>query len=414
MIAKTKTRRILRLLAGILLAISVAVMYKTHRAVPFMMDDLWYSTKLCSEEPIANLRDIVESQVWHYFNWGGRSMAHGILQLTLLAGEKAADILNVAVTLLLGLVICLAAGVLERWGRLFGLWAAVSMLAGLNANWKMSMFWQAGAANYLYITVFILLFLWCYLREIGKDDGVFFRRRGARDILVAHTGANAAAGADAGDAAGTVPGLPGITFWIVPLGILAGWSNENMGSVVWLASLAVILMAARERRRIAAWMIPGNIACLFGCIMMVAAPGNQVRGAQAPENQYGLLWRLFLRCYGESKGALEYLFPTVLLLVMTLTVSKGVLKLPIGKKNLLLLLCALLSWGAMVLSPHYPDRAAFGTMTLLICAILSLWQKIIREREALLWPAFGAAALIWLRGMFFLGEFLAICWGWIR
>ncbi len=379
---KEKKSLILWAAVGILMVLSIVVMYRTHREVPFMMDDLWYATKLSSEEPITNLYDIVESQIWHYLNWGGRSMTHGILQLTLLAGEGAADILNVAVTLLLGLVICLAAGVRGKKGKFFGLWAAVSMLLGFNANWKMSMFWQAGAANYLYITVFVLLFLWCYLREIPEEGAV-------------------------------CPALPGITLWIILLGILAGWSNENMGPAVWLISLAVILLKVREGRRIAPWMILGNLVCLFGSIMMIIAPGNFVRSAQVPENQYGILWRIFLRCYGESKGALEYLFPALLCLVMTLFISRGVLKLPVGRKNLLLLLCALLSWGAMILSPHYPDRASFGTMVLVICVILSLWQRMLKERKNLLFPVFGIGILIWLRGMFFLGEYLAICWGWI-
>ncbi|MCM1184954.1 MAG: DUF6056 family protein [Lachnoclostridium sp.] len=379
---KGKKRFILWAAVGILTVVSVIVMYRTHRAVPFMMDDEWYSTKLSSEEPITNLHDIIESQIWHYLNWGGRSMTHGILQLTLLAGEDAADILNVAVTLLLGVVICMTAGVQGKKGKFFGHWAAVSMLLGLNANWKMSMFWQAGAANYLYITVFVLLFLWCYLREIPEEGQKYFS-------------------------------LPCITLWIVPLGILAGWSNENMGPAVWLISLGVIWLAAREHRRIAPWMILGNLSCLFGSVMMILAPGNFVRSAQVPENQYGLLWRVFLRCYGESKGALEYLFPVLLCLVMTLFIGKGVLKQPLGRKNQLLLLCALLSWGAMLLSPHYPDRATFGTMTLVICVIVSLWRKILKERENLLFPAFFAGSLIWLRGMFFLGEFLAISWGWI-
>lgn len=379
---KEKKYLILWVAVGILMVLSVVVMYKTHRAVPFMMDDLWYATKLSSQEPITNFPDIVESQIWHYLNWGGRSMTHGILQLTLLAGEQAADILNVAVTLLLGLVICLAAGVRGKRGKLFGLWAAVSMVLGLNANWKMSMFWQAGAANYLYITVFVLLFLWCYLREIPEEGPA-------------------------------CPSLHGITLWIMPLGILAGWSNENMGPAVWLISLAVILLKVKESRRIAPWMILGNLFCLLGSIMMIIAPGNFVRSAQVSENQYGLLWRIFLRCYGESKGALEYLFPALLCLVMTLFISRGVLKLPVGRKNLLLLLCALLSWGAMILSPHYPDRASFGTMALVICVILSLWQGMLKERKNLLFPAFGIGMMIWLRGMFFLGEYLAICWGWI-
>lgn len=374
--------------AGILLFLSIVVMYETHRAVPFMMDDSWYATKLCSEEPITGLGDIVESQVWHYFNWGGRSITHAILQMTLLAGEQAADILNVTVTLLMGWIICLVAGISGRRSKFMGLWAAVGMLVGLNANWKMSMFWQAGAANYLYITVFILLFLWCYLREVPDE------------------------GADSESCAPKK--LVGIGFWMIPLGILAGWSNENMGPAVWLVSLTVILMTAREHRQIKPWMILGNLSCLFGSILLVAAPGNFVRSAEVPENQYGFLWRFFLRCYNESKSAMEYLFPVLLCLAMTWIISKVIPGVSLGRRNLLLLCCALLSWGAMILSPHYPDRASFGTMTLLICVIISMSRKVLRERKNLLMPFFYTGVLIWLRGMYFLGEFLAISWGWIR
>lgn len=387
-----KKSHILWAAVGVLMFLSIVVIYLTHREVPFMMDDNWYSTKLFSEEPIANFRDIVESQVWHYFNWGGRSMAHGILQMILLAGEQAADILNVAVTFLLGWLICLVAEVRGRRGNFFGIWAAVGMLAGLNANWKMSMFWQAGAANYLYITVFILLFLWCYLREVPESGTGF----GGQKAL---------------ESAGR---LPGITLWVIPLGILAGWSNENMGPAVWIISLAVILIAAREHRQVKPWMVLGNLSCLFGSIMVIVAPGNFLRSAEVPERNYSFLLRLFLRCYAEGRSAMEYLFPVLLCLAMTLIIGRGILKLSVGRRSLLLLACALLSWGAMILSPHYPDRAAFGTMVLLICVMVSMWQKVLWEREDLLMAAFGAGALVWLRGMFFMTEYLALSWGWIR
>ena len=75
---KQKTDRWIYILSGILLAISIIVLYMTHRSIPFMMDDLWYSTLLSEDTPIASFSDIVESQIWHYFNWGGRSMTHGI------------------------------------------------------------------------------------------------------------------------------------------------------------------------------------------------------------------------------------------------------------------------------------------------------------------------------------------------
>ena len=152
--------KVMWIASGVLTIVAVLVMYITHRAIPFMMDDLWYATLLYEDTPIASLGDIVKSQIWHYYNWGGRSLTHGILQLTLLAGEQVADILNVVVTLLLAGMICLVSG--NR--RFPAFCAAVIMPLGLNANWRMSMFWQAGAAYYLYITVFLLGYLYCYLR----------------------------------------------------------------------------------------------------------------------------------------------------------------------------------------------------------------------------------------------------------
>lgn len=396
---KEKVCRFLWIATCVLLPVTAIVMYLTHRAIPFMMDDLWYSTKLFSEEPIRSLRDIVDAQIWHYNNWGGRSMTHGLLQLILLTGEKAADCTNVLVTFLLAGVICLMAGIRPGNGKakvwLSSLLAAAGMLVGLNANWKMSMFWQAGAANYLYITVFILLYLYCYLREMP-------------DVGEGGTTCKTASGM------AERKSFPGITLWIIPLGLLAGWSNENMGPAAWFISTLVMLYLWRGKRRLKSWMAQGNLSCLMGSVMVVIAPGNFVRNAQVPENQYGVWWRMFLRGYAESAAALEYLFPTLLLTVLMLILGKGVLGIAIGRRNRLLLLAAFLSWGAMTLSPHYPDRATFGTMVLLICVSLSMAEKIVKERRELFPLLYGASLLVWLRGMFFLGEFLAITWGWIR
>lgn len=377
---KSGKHKIMWIATGILILVSMIVMYMTHRVNPFMMDDLWYSTKLYDDTPITSLADIIKSQIWHYNNWGGRSITHGILQLTLLAGEQAADCLNVLVTILLGGMVCFVSG--HR--RLPAFFAAISMILGLNANWRMSMFWQSGAANYLYITVFILAFVHCYLREVPEREE-------------------------------TIPrSLPGITLWIIPLGIAAGWSNENMGPAVWIVSLAVIILVFKSGQKIKPWMVLGNLSCLGGSIMCIAAPGNFVRSGQTGEEQYGTLWKLFLRCYGESKGALEYLFPTLLVLGFLWILSRYVLKQEADKKDMLLLGGALLSWGAFILSPHYPDRASFGTMLLCICEILALGKKIVEQRSDLAWPLWFGTIFIWLRGMYYCGEFLAIIWGWIK
>lgn len=404
---KDKEYKRIGIISGALLLLSVAVLYITHRAVPFMMDDLWYATLLSEETPIGSLGDIIKSQIWHYNNWGGRSITHGILQLTLLAGEHWADILNVIFTLLL----CAMISVVADNRRLVTALMALSMLLGLNANWKMSMFWQAGAANYLYITVFILLFIYCYLKEVPDESGrhVANTTESSQQVGVQNRSGTQKKLTPEGQPCG----LPGITLWILPLGLIAGWSNENMGPVAWLVTLFVIGYRWKTRQSIRPWMVLGSLTSLLGSILVIVAPGNFVRSTEAAGNGYGVLWNCFLRGYAQSRAMLEYLFPTLLILFFILIISKGILRLPIGRRNLLLLFATLLSWGAMILSPHYPDRATFGTMTLLICVILSLTGRILQVRKELNWPFLGITLLIWLRGMYFLGEYLAITWGWI-
>lgn len=141
------------------------------------------------------------------------------------------------------------------------------------------------------------------------------------------------------------------------------------------------------------WMYLGNISCLAGTILMIAAPGNFVRSGETGEEAYSLLWRMYLRCYAEAKGVMEYLFPALLLTVFALIVCKGILKENLGRNTVLLLLGALLSWGAMILSPHYPDRSAFGTMTLLICATLSMTGKSWTDRRKM--PGCSMAVPCW-------------------
>ena len=97
-----KQKKAIRWISPVLIALTALIVWRVNYEIEFMMDDEWYSTVLYADTPIRNLSDIIRAQIWHYFNWGGRSMAHGLLQLILLAGEHWADILNTGMTLLLG------------------------------------------------------------------------------------------------------------------------------------------------------------------------------------------------------------------------------------------------------------------------------------------------------------------------
>ena len=375
------SKKKLTVITIIILSITAVIVFYTNRIIPFMMDDIWYSTILSTNLPITSFSDIIQAQIWHWHNWGGRSIAHGLLQLILLSGEMFADILNTLWLFLLSLtvLICSRISAPELKTKLLPMTVIPGLIIGLSANWKMSMFWEAGAANYLYITAFLLFYIFCYLREIE----------------------------------GEVKSLPGITFWMIPLSLIAGWSNENMGPTCFIVSLIVMFLVKKRTGKIPFWMIEGSIICLAGCIMCIAAPGNFVRVAATP-NEYGVLWTIFLRCYTEFKALFVYQILTVITLAAVLIISIGILGIKLKKAEIILLISALLSWGAMILSPHYPDRATFGTMCLMITVIISRGILIVQKKKEALWPLYLGAILIWLKGMYDIGEFIAIYLGWIK
>ena len=376
-----KSKKKLTLTTLIILAITVVIVFITNRILVFMMDDIWYSTKLYSTEPITSLKDIIDAQVWHWHNWGGRSIAHGLLQLIIMCGNGFADVLNTLWLFLLSFVIIKVSETTPATigSKLIYITMTAGLLLGLSANWKMSMFWEAGAANYLYITAFLLFYIFCYLREVN----------------------------------GEVKSLPGITFWMIPLALITGWSNENMGPTCLILSIIVMVILKKSTRKIPFWMIEGSAICLIGCVFCIAAPGNFVRSASA-KLDIGPLWKIFLRCYYECKALFVYQILTVFTLAVILIISIGILGIKLRKTEIILLVGALLSWGAMILSPHYPDRATFGTMCLMICVIISRSALIIEKKKEASLPLYLGAVLIWLKGMYEIGDFLANYMGWIK
>lgn len=337
--------------------ILIMIEFLVHRSVPFMMDDLWYSTNLVTGEDLHGLSDVVQSQVWHFLNWGGRCMTHGLLQLILMCPEWAADLLNIGTTLLLSLLICIASGQKQVLWFLM----AFSMMVSLNANWKMSMFWQSGAVNYVYSSVWILMFLWTYIRQMENPEG---------------------------------KSLPFVNFWIIPLGILAGWSNENMGPTCFILALTATLYTAGKKRRVAFWMPAGAAASLAGSIFVIAAPGNFVRNAFLPKK--GILETVGDRLLSMLTAGADFLFPSVVLLILLLFVYTVCAGGRLRAAQWTLLAGAILSFGAMVLSPHYPDRATFGTMILCIVLSLSIWRDLLKGNQDLKPYAAGMAAGCWI------------------
>lgn len=314
-----------------------------HRNVPFMMDDLWYSTNLATDGPLLGLADIVEGQVWHFMNWGGRCVTHGILQLTLMTGELWADVINMVMMLTLVWMVCVVAGKKQPfWFLLAG-----TLIVALNANVKMSMFWQAGTVNYVYSTAWILLFIRPYLRQVENPRG---------------------------------KKLPLIELWMLPLGLMTGWSNENMGPACFIITIvAAVYLVKVCHEKLPVWMWLGSVMCLVGSVLVVVAPGNFVRSATIPQKPLGET--IYDRFYSMLCAGTDFLFPSAVLLAAVLLIRMVCLKQKLRPANWMLLALAVLSYGAMVLSPHYPDRATFGTMVVCIILIISVLADILKEKK---------------------------------
>lgn len=349
----------------IMLAITVGILYMMHVQGIFSQDDIYYSSNLATNEPLHNVNDIIEGQVWHYFNWGGRTVAHTLLQVTLLCGDTFANITNLVCTAILVLLICLI-------GKRSGLWSAlcvISLLFLMNPNWYQTLIWQSGFANYVYTSIIILLFLYYYLK-LGDEPK-----------WIAHKAT---------------------ALWVVPLGLLSGWSNENMGPTVWLVTLCIIIYLRKTKKKIPLWSILGNISCFIGSMLVVLAPGNFLRVEDNyGDVTYGLKMKIFLRFYHIGVSVYHYIFPLLLLTAVVLIVYRFIAKEKFTLTTISLLAAAVISIGAMVLSPHYPSRSTFGTLVLLVTAIVSMVSQLLKSHVSLALPCKIMTFILWC-GMIFL------------
>ena len=214
-------------------------------------------------------------------------------------------------------------------------------------NIKMSMLWQAGCANYVYSTVWILAFLIVYLRALDPVK---------KDIPLVH-------------------------IFFPVLGLMTGWSTENMGPAAAICAGSVTLFCIRKKTAAGVkkiWMIEGVAACVIGSFICILAPGNFVRSSDSIED---LALTPADRIMQMVKGLGDYMFLSLVIFAAACIVYVTVKKKLISVQNRLILMFAVLSYGAMAMSPHYPDRAAFGTCVLLNIVSASLIGSTLEEKK---------------------------------
>ena len=296
-----------------------------------MRDDLWYATNLVTGEKISSIGDIIESQIWHYFNWGGRSINHALLQAVLASGETGATILNTLAALILGFAICFAAKVKNP---LFYLLAEACIIA-FNASIFFSMFWESGSVNYLYSSSWILFYMAIVLKTLE-------------------------------------------CIWIIPLSLIAGWSTENMGPSCFVLTVFAIVFLLMKKKKVPFFLFEGALFTLLGSVLMILAPGNFVRNQFVEKTD--LVTLINSRIDSFLLSNCEFLFPTFFFAIIILCIQIFVYK-NVKIRDMALFMFAVMAECAMMLSPAYPQRASFGIMCVLIAYIISALNKILTDKN---------------------------------
>lgn len=362
---------ILKYLPYVLIAAAVGLTYYLNYITGLYTDDYWYSTNLVTGEPLRNFADIIESQVWHYYNWGGRSIAHALLQLSLMGGTLFINLCNTFCHILIAFLIIEVSGVRRSpWYFLF----AYSFVYLFNPNLIQTCQWQAGVANYLYMTDIILIFMLLYLtglRKTAKEEKIKLILSVIMSVAM------------------------------IPLGICAGWSNENMGPGSALFAILCIGFSLYKYRKVSIYMIIGAITSAFGAVMVVIAPGNYARSGYITDMaEASLMEKITNRLVSVTGGFYSYLITVMVILLILMTIYHTVLKLKFDASITIVLLTALATVGAMILSPYYPDRVAFGSFILLLCVIVFYIDKILKvwdkDNLPLKLCAYGFVILTWI------------------
>ena len=301
----------------------MAVMSWFCAMTPWISDDYAFS---------KNEAGLWATQVKEYLEWSGKFVGHYMARVLLSGPEWVHPVLTPIMFMLLvagGALLALGA----QWRERLYAWHLV-VVAGLVwialPAFGTVFFWRTGTGDYGYSLVWATLFLVPYRMWADRAD---FR-------------------------------LPGGALFVFA-GILAGWSNENVGMLAILTALSVAAFRWRVSGRVHLWAIAGIAGAALGWSMMMAAPGNAIRLAavggveKIPLASMKALLRFVQFWSTEQIEMLPY-FLVALLLAWMLR-RRGLLKPAAWIPAVVFFLMAQASLAAFIASPSTPYRAMSAT-----------------------------------------------------
>ncbi len=315
---------------GAILVFIFSILLFLNIKTPMTGDDYVYSFIYQTPQRLSSIKDILESQYLHYYQWGGRTVVHIIAQgLLLTENQLLMDILNSLAFVLFIYVIYyhITAGKRRSISMLFITFALIWLVL---PSFSETVLWITGSSNYLWGTLIILLFLLPY------------RLYSRKTITVSKQ----------------------IIYSILMLlgGIVAGWTNENTAAGMIMIILSFILYYRSQNSKLPTWMFSGLIGAITGYILMIAAPGNFVRAEGTSISPFLIIYRTltYTQNFVNYLGILNLGVAILLILYLKFTDKAKRAILPF---IIIFFIGIFISIYIMLASPGFPARAWFGVIT---------------------------------------------------
>lgn len=306
---------------------------------PYFGNDFRYLLIQGTHDLVGSCSDILLSQWQHYFEWGGRTVNHLLAQWLLYIGKPLQSVITAAgFCAVIYMISALGCGSLRPRKQkpshlIFAfliLWLCLRAFGEVVIN-------VVSSANYLFSTLIIMLFLLPFRQSLGEQAV-----RGGKILAVL----------------------------MLPLGIAAGWCNENTGFAV-VCMVGLFNLRLLWQRRLQPWQFTGGVGLLAGYILLMLAPGNRARLEFIEQKGFDFsehFWDSTLGVVGLTL-LLQHVLLLTLILALRALQDNGLLSLkrPQVRAGLWLCTVGFLSFLIMLASPTIPARSA-APLTIITCA----------------------------------------------
>lgn len=331
---------------------------------PVFADDWVYSLfyELRPHRLMERPTDLFLSQYNHYMLWGGRTVAHTIAQLLLLLPVWLHDIINAAAFLVFLVVAYRIANIFDNKinGILFLIMGCLIWLFTDSMLFS-SAIWITGSANYLWTSLFVILFMYPFIKYMIQDQ--------TSDL-----------------------GSKSMNLVMFVGGLVCGWTNENTSIALLFFLFVFFIVCKKSRKQIPLWAILGAATTLIGCLLLLLAPGNFARleeeliDPQMPQSGLDLLFYKLFDFWKTIK--ITYTFHLTLLYLITLVIYVCMNKdwMSDSKKcrsvylSILLVAVAYISAAAMMAAPMISYRTLFFTNVVLVISLSLLFAEFYRQK----------------------------------